>query len=72
MPEAPLNLQTLARQTLLRYGFFVEPPPAAQAETAAIAEPDFRQPAVKDLTGWLWSSIDNDDPAHSHLPPHAR
>ncbi|MFI5224859.1 MAG: RNB domain-containing ribonuclease [Nitrospirales bacterium] len=57
----PLNLQAIAQETLLRYGFLVEPPTAALAEAARLSEPDFRHLGLKDLTGWLWSSIDNDD-----------
>src|ERR1700690_2282329 len=57
----PLNLQLTVRETLLGYGFLVETPPAAQAETAHLAEPDFSQQPAKDLSGLLWSSIDNDD-----------
>jgi len=61
MPESPLNLQAIARETLLRYGFLVEPPPAAQAQADKLVEPSFPQPSIKDLSDWLWSSIDNDD-----------
>jgi VacB/RNase II family 3'-5' exoribonuclease len=57
----PLNLQAIARETLLRYGFLIDPPPAALAELAKIAEPDFSHSSVKDLSGLLWSSIDNDE-----------
>jgi len=59
--EHPVNLQAIARATLLRYGFLVEPPAAALQELARLVEPNFDHLGVKDLTGWLWSSIDNDD-----------
>ena len=59
--ERPINLPVIAQETLLRYGFLVEPPPTALAELALLAEPDFSHPTFKGLTGWLWSSIDNDD-----------
>src|SRR5262245_35522571 len=59
--DRPLNLQAIARETLLRYGFLMETPPAAQAELAKIMEPDFSRLNVKDLSSLLWSSIDNDD-----------
>jgi len=39
--EQTINLQTVARETLLRFGFLVEPPPAALTELARLAEPDF-------------------------------
>ena len=60
-PGPPANLQAIARETLLRYGFLIEPPAAAQSEVARINEPDFSRIPVKDLSSWLWSSIDNDD-----------
>ena len=59
--ERPINLQAIARETLLRFGFLVDFPPAALQELARLAEPDFTHSQSKDLTGWLWSSIDNDD-----------
>src|ERR1035438_9273467 len=61
LPSRPVNLQAIARETLLRYGFLIDPPAAAQAEAAQIHEPDFSHLPVKDLSSWLWSSIDNDD-----------
>jgi len=61
MAERPVNLMAIARETLLRFGFLVESPPAAQAEAAGITEPDFTRLSVPDLSGFLWSSIDNDD-----------
>jgi exoribonuclease-2 len=61
VPDRPLNLQAIAKETLLRYGFLLEPPPDAQAQLAKLQEPDFSSSAVKDLSAWLWSSIDNDD-----------
>jgi exoribonuclease II len=42
-------------------GFLVDFPPEALREAAAAAEPAFEKLAARDLTGWLWSSIDNDD-----------
>ena len=56
-----INLQGIARDTLLRFGFLIATPPAAQAEVARAAEPDFASLAIKDLSGLLWSSIDNDE-----------
>jgi VacB/RNase II family 3'-5' exoribonuclease len=43
------------------HGFLVDFPAEALREAAAAAEPDFSKLAARDLTGWLWSSIDNDD-----------
>src|ERR1035437_5974687 len=59
--EHQINLQEIARETLLRYGFLVEPPASALTELAHLEEPDFDNLVSKDLTGWFWSSIDNDD-----------
>jgi len=59
--EHHINLQEIARDTLLRYGFLVEPPRPVLAELAQLAGPDFSRMGLKDLTGWVWSSIDNDD-----------
>jgi exoribonuclease II len=56
-----VNLHAIARDTLLRFGFLVEPPRAAMVQLAQIKEPDFARLAAKDLAGRLWSSIDNDD-----------
>jgi VacB/RNase II family 3'-5' exoribonuclease len=57
----PINLQAIARETLLRFGFLIDPPPAAQAELAKMTELDFSRLPVQDLSSLLWSSIDNDD-----------
>ena len=60
------DLRAIARERLLRFGFLVDPPVAALAEAAKLAEPDFNRPGIfnkqgiRDLTGLLWSSIDND------------
>ncbi len=56
-----VNLQLIARDTLLRYGFLIETPSAALSELAKIVEPDFSRSPVKDLSGLMWSSIDNDE-----------
>src|SRR5262249_20812574 len=60
-----VDLAAIARQTLQRFGFLVDPPTDALNEAASLQEPDFQSvgspSAVKDLSGWLWSSIDNDD-----------
>ena len=59
-----VDLAAIAHQTLLRYGFLTEPPADALAEAAHLSEPDFTKNAasgLKDMSGLLWSSIDNDD-----------
>ncbi|MBI2817710.1 MAG: RNB domain-containing ribonuclease [Acidobacteria bacterium] len=55
------NMHAIARDTLLRFGFLVETPPAALAQLANIDEPDCSRPPFRDMTTQLWSSIDNDD-----------
>jgi exoribonuclease-2 len=59
--DRPINLQAIARDTLQRYGFLIDSPAPAQAELARLSGPDFNALKVRDLSGWLWSSIDNDD-----------
>ncbi len=57
----PVNLSSIVRETLVRYDFLIEPPPAAQAEAARLEQPDFNREGVHDLSDLLWSSIDNDE-----------
>ncbi len=59
--EHEFNLREIARETLLRFGFLVEVPRPALSQLDRLGEPDYSRLAIKDLTGWLWSSIDNDD-----------
>jgi ribonuclease R len=56
-----VDLQAIARDTLLRFGFLVELPKGAQAQLARLQLPDVSGAGYKDLSDWLWSSIDNDD-----------
>ena len=42
-------------------GFLVEPPADALRQLEKAVEPSWASPKVADLSGWLWSSIDNDD-----------
>ena len=59
MPHAEYNLAAAARQEMIDHGFEPDFPPDAEQQLAAI-QPS--APAgLKDLTGLLWSSIDNDD-----------
>lgn len=55
------NLHAIARETLLRFGFLVETPPAAMDQLARIGEPVFSRFHFRDMTTQLWSSIDNND-----------
>src|SRR5882724_5097898 len=44
-----------------QYGFLTEFPTAAKREADNAQEPDFSKLKIKDLSNFLWSSIDNDD-----------
>ena len=57
------NLDTIAQQAMLEYGFIPSYPPAVMKETQAAAEPSFpiSDFEAKDLRSLLWFSIDNDD-----------
>ncbi len=56
------NLQAAAHEEMLGQGFHPDFPPQVQTQIASIraAAPVAAGPAVKDLRGLLWSSIDND------------
>src|SRR5437763_9930447 len=56
-----LNLRDIARRAMLDRGFIVAFPPAAQQELKQAEEPQFEATGLRDLSSWLWSSIDNDD-----------
>ena len=55
------DLRAIARNAMLEHGFLVDTPSDAQDELKREAEPDFGKLKTRDLTSWLWSSIDNDD-----------
>lgn len=55
------NLRAIARQVMLSRGFLVEFPSEVIREAAQASEPPFDTLGLKDLSAWLWSSIDNDD-----------
>jgi VacB/RNase II family 3'-5' exoribonuclease len=56
-----LDLKRIARQLMQARGFRTDFSPDVQRETAAAHEPDFAGSKLRDLSAWLWSSIDNDD-----------
>ena len=53
-----MNLEQAARQEMIDHGFDPDFPPEAVQQAGAITA---AAPAGRDLTGLLWSSIDNDD-----------
>jgi len=56
-----VNLEQIARQVMKSYDFLTDVPPQVLAETQTSKEPAFEKLNVRDLSAWLWSSIDNDD-----------
>ena len=59
MAQNGFNLAAAARQEMLDHGFSPDFPPETERQLAAMrTEPDR---GLRDLTGLLWSSIDNDD-----------
>src|SRR4029077_19482834 len=60
-PSNAVDLHAIARGVMLQHGFLVDFPPKALQEAARAVEPDFGKLSLRDLSGWLWSSIDNDD-----------
>jgi len=59
MPQDEFHLAAAARQEMIDHGFEPDFPAAAEAQLAAIkAAPDR---SLRDMTGLLWSSIDNDE-----------
>ncbi len=56
------ELQAIARRVMTERGLEPDFSPAAKAETDALTRPALESgPSIKDLTGLLWASIDNDD-----------
>src|SRR5215813_8583969 len=55
------DLKELARRAMIARGFLTETPQSAKLEIETQAEPHFATLKVRDLSSWLWSSIDNDD-----------
>jgi VacB/RNase II family 3'-5' exoribonuclease len=56
-----VDLRAIARETLVGFGFLVDLPKAAQAQLARLQPEELNPAGARDLTAWLWSSIDNDD-----------
>jgi exoribonuclease-2 len=59
MNHPQVDLAAIARQEMLARGFVPDLPAAAQQQAAAARQKT--EPGLQDLTGLLWSSIDNDD-----------
>jgi exoribonuclease-2 len=56
------ELQAIARRVMTERGLEPDFSAAAKAEADALTKPAFESgPSIKDLTGLLWASIDNDD-----------
>jgi exoribonuclease-2 len=55
------DLRSIARQAMLNRGFLVDLPSDALDQLKSESEPDFRLTKARDLSSFLWSSIDNDD-----------
>ena len=56
-----VNLQLIARGVLQDHGFWTEMPADALRQAEQAVEPNLDDAGVRDLSAWLWSSIDNDD-----------
>src|SRR5437762_13925047 len=55
------RLRTIAEQAALARGFRVTFPIDTQPQLQAEREPSFESLNIRDVTSWLWSSIDNDE-----------
>lgn len=55
------DLRSIAHRVMLERGFIPDFEPAALAEAEKASPPGGADPAIRDLTGLLWFSIDNDD-----------
>src|SRR5580658_5196634 len=59
MPQNSFDLVAASRREMIEHGFTPDIPAEALQQVNSIrAQPD---PSLRDLTGLLWSSIDNDD-----------
>jgi exoribonuclease II len=55
------RLLRIARRALVERGFSPDFSAAVEREVAALPEPDFHDPGIRDLTRMLWCSIDNEE-----------
>src|SRR5215471_7510203 len=55
------NLTDLARRAMIARGFLAETPEPAKTEAEKKTEPSFETLQIRDLSSWMWSSIDNDE-----------
>jgi len=56
-----VDLRRIAREVMLEKDFRVDFPPEVIQEAENAREPDFAALPIRDMSGMLWSSIDNDD-----------
>jgi exoribonuclease II len=56
-----IDLKRIARQLMQARGLRTDFSPEVERETAAAHEPALAGSKLRDLSAWLWSSIDNDD-----------
>jgi len=62
MPSQRTDLRSIARRVMVEHGLLPDFSPAAMVEVARIQAPATdRHSNVRDVTGLLWASIDNDD-----------
>jgi exoribonuclease-2 len=59
MNHPQVDLAAMARQEMLEHGFEPDLPAAAMEQAASARQK--AEPGLEDLTGLLWSSLDNDD-----------
>lgn len=59
--NSAIDLKNIARQVMLDKGFRVDFSPEVMSEVTDVQEPSFLDSSIKDLSAWLWSSIDNDE-----------
>jgi exoribonuclease-2 len=55
------NLRAIAERAVRARGFLIDLPAEAQEQLAMEVEPAMDSMHIRDLSSWLWSSIDNDD-----------
>ncbi|HLQ77088.1 MAG TPA: RNB domain-containing ribonuclease [Terriglobia bacterium] len=55
------DLRTIAERAMQARGFLVRFPEEVHKELSNAHEPPFDSLKIRDLSSWLWSSIDNDD-----------